>query len=353
MAKRNDIHKVLIIGSGPIIIGQACEFDYSGTQACKALRNLGYEIVLVNSNPATIMTDPEIADVTYIEPLNVDRIEQIIKKERPDALLPNLGGQSGLNLCSELAQAGVLEKYNVEVIGVQVDAIERGEDRIEFKHTMDQLGIEMARSEVAYSVDEALAIAEKLGYSYFYISHLFTNKTGRSLQEYYNEICGYLKELTVLYVNQNETYRLKSTARILELLACLVEHFSEPVSMVATQTRAGKMERLEQICMYVDHHYREEMTLQEAADELGLNREYFCRFFKQSTGSSFMRYVNQVRLNYIYQDLLHTDDPVQEIMERHGFFNQKLFYRMFKERYHCTPRQARRMAENNPYVEAK
>lgn len=164
MTKRNDIHKVLIIGSGPIIIGQACEFDYSGTQACKALRNLGYEIVLVNSNPATIMTDPEIADVTYIEPLNVDRIEQIIKKERPDALLPNLGGQSGLNLCSELSQAGILEKYNVEVIGVQVDAIERGEDRIEFKHTMDKLGIEMARSEVAYSVDEALAIAEKLGY---------------------------------------------------------------------------------------------------------------------------------------------------------------------------------------------
>lgn len=164
MAKRNDIHKVLIIGSGPIIIGQACEFDYSGTQACKALRNLGYEIVLVNSNPATIMTDPEIADVTYIEPLNVDRIEQIIKKERPDALLPNLGGQSGLNLCSELAKAGVLDKYNVQVIGVQVDAIERGEDRIEFKHTMDSLGIEMARSEVAYSVDEALAIADKLGY---------------------------------------------------------------------------------------------------------------------------------------------------------------------------------------------
>ena len=111
MTKRNDIKKVLIIGSGPIIIGQACEFDYSGTQACKALKNLGYEIVLVNSNPATIMTDPEIADVTYIEPLNVDRIEQIIAKERPDALLPNLGGQSGLNLCSELAQAGVLDKY--------------------------------------------------------------------------------------------------------------------------------------------------------------------------------------------------------------------------------------------------
>ena len=164
MPKRTDIHKVLIIGSGPIVIGQACEFDYSGTQACKALRNLGYEIVLVNSNPATIMTDPETADVTYIEPLNVDRLEQIIAKERPDALLPNLGGQSGLNLCSELHQAGILEKYNVEVIGVQVDAIERGEDRIEFKKTMNELGIEMARSEVAYTVDEALTIADQLGY---------------------------------------------------------------------------------------------------------------------------------------------------------------------------------------------
>lgn len=164
MAQRTDIHKVLIIGSGPIIIGQACEFDYSGTQACKALKSLGYEIVLVNSNPATIMTDPETADVTYIEPLNVDRLTQIIEKERPDALLPNLGGQSGLNLCAELYKAGVLDKYGVKVIGVQVDAIERGEDRVEFKKTMDSLGIEMARSEVAYSVDEALGIAEKLGY---------------------------------------------------------------------------------------------------------------------------------------------------------------------------------------------
>lgn len=162
--KRQDIHKVLIIGSGPIIIGQACEFDYSGTQACKALKKLGYEIVLVNSNPATIMTDPDTADITYIEPLNVERLEQIIEKERPDALLPNLGGQSGLNLCSELQAAGVLDKYNVKVIGVQVDAIERGEDRIEFKKTMNALGVEMARSDVAYSVDEALAIADKLGY---------------------------------------------------------------------------------------------------------------------------------------------------------------------------------------------
>ncbi len=164
MPKRTDIRKVLIIGSGPIIIGQACEFDYSGTQACKALRKLGYEIVLVNSNPATIMTDPETADVTYIEPLNVERLTQIIEKERPDALLPNLGGQSGLNLCAELNKAGVLDKYNVKIIGVQADAIERGEDRIEFKKTMNSLGIEMARSEVAYSVEEALAIAEKLGY---------------------------------------------------------------------------------------------------------------------------------------------------------------------------------------------
>ena len=164
MAKREDINKVLIIGSGPIIIGQACEFDYSGTQACKALRKLGYEIVLVNSNPATIMTDPEIADVTYIEPLNVRRLEQIIAKERPDALLPNLGGQSGLNLCAELAKEGILDKYHVQVIGVQVDAIERGEDRIEFKKSMDAIGIEMAKSEVSYSVEEALGIADRLGY---------------------------------------------------------------------------------------------------------------------------------------------------------------------------------------------
>lgn len=164
MKKREDINKVMIIGSGPIIIGQACEFDYSGTQACKALKKLGYEIVLVNSNPATIMTDPGIADVTYIEPLNVERLEKIIEKERPDGLLPNLGGQTGLNLCSELYKAGILDKYGVKVIGVQVDAIERGEDRIEFKKTMNSLGIEMARSEVAYSVDEALKIADELGY---------------------------------------------------------------------------------------------------------------------------------------------------------------------------------------------
>jgi carbamoyl-phosphate synthase large subunit len=164
MPKRNDIQKVMIIGSGPIIIGQACEFDYSGTQACKALRKLGYQIVLVNSNPATIMTDPGTADVTYIEPLNVKTMAEIIAKERPDALLPNLGGQSGLNLCSELAKAGILEQYGVKVIGVQVDAIERGEDRIAFKETMNRLGIDMPRSKPAYSVEEAEKIALELGY---------------------------------------------------------------------------------------------------------------------------------------------------------------------------------------------
>ena len=164
MPKRDDIKKVLIIGSGPIIIGQACEFDYSGTQACKALRKLGYEIVLVNSNPATIMTDPGTADTTYIEPLTVEAITEIIKEERPDALLPNLGGQNGLNLSSELHKKGILKKYGVKVIGVNVDAIERGEDRIEFKKTMDNLGIEMPKSTAVYSVEEAEKIAEDLGY---------------------------------------------------------------------------------------------------------------------------------------------------------------------------------------------
>ncbi|MFO8143499.1 MAG: carbamoyl-phosphate synthase large subunit [Dehalococcoidales bacterium] len=164
MAKRSDIKKVMIIGSGPIVIGQACEFDYSGTQACKALRELGYEIVLVNSNPATIMTDPEMADVTYIEPLNLETMAQIIEKERPDALLPNLGGQTGLNLSAGLAENGVLDKYGVKVIGVEIDAIRRGEDRTAFKETMNRLGIEMPHSEAVYSVKEAESVAALLGY---------------------------------------------------------------------------------------------------------------------------------------------------------------------------------------------
>lgn len=164
MPKREDIHKVLIIGSGPIVIGQAAEFDYSGTQACKALRQLGFEIVLVNSNPATIMTDPEMADTTYIEPLNIDILEKIIDKERPDALLPNLGGQKGLNLSTELYDKGILEKYGVEIIGVQIDAIKRGEDRTTFKETMDSVGVETARSETTFSVEGAERIAKDIGY---------------------------------------------------------------------------------------------------------------------------------------------------------------------------------------------
>ncbi len=164
MPKRTDINKVMIIGSGPIIIGQACEFDYSGTQACKALRGLGYKIVLVNSNPATIMTDPGMADITYIEPLNLDRMIQIVEKERPDALLPNLGGQSGLNLSSELYRSGTLDKYGVQIIGVEADAIERGEDRIAFKETMNRLGIEMPKSTAVYSVEDAEQVAAELGY---------------------------------------------------------------------------------------------------------------------------------------------------------------------------------------------
>ncbi len=164
MGKRKDIKKVLIIGSGPIVIGQACEFDYSGTQACKALRKLGYKIILVNSNPATIMTDPGMADVTYIEPLNVQALTEIIENEKPDAILPNLGGQTGLNLTSELHKKGILKKHNVQVIGVQVDAIERGEDRIAFKETMKKLGIDMPKSEPATSVEEAEKIAAELGY---------------------------------------------------------------------------------------------------------------------------------------------------------------------------------------------
>ena len=163
MPKIDSIDKVMIIGSGPIVIGQACEFDYSGTQACKALRALGYKIVLVNSNPATIMTDPGMADATYIEPLTVESMERIIAKERPEALLPNLGGQSGLNLSSELHKAGILDKYGVQVIGVKIDAIERGEDRTAFKNTMNSLGIEMPRSRAVNTLEDAEVVAAELG----------------------------------------------------------------------------------------------------------------------------------------------------------------------------------------------
>ena len=179
MPRRNDIKKIMIIGSGPIIIGQACEFDYSGTQACKALRSLGYKIVLVNSNPATIMTDPGMADITYIEPLNVETMTKIIEKERPDALLPNLGGQTGLEPEFRLAEQGILDKYKVRVIGVEPDAIKRGEDRLAFKQTMNELGIEVPRSEIAYNLEDAEEIAAGLGYPRDRSSCLYHGRHGR------------------------------------------------------------------------------------------------------------------------------------------------------------------------------
>ncbi|MEO7538812.1 MAG: carbamoyl-phosphate synthase large subunit, partial [Pyrinomonadaceae bacterium] len=164
MPRRDDIHKILIIGSGPIVIGQACEFDYSGTQACRALKQEGFEVVLVNSNPATIMTDPEIADRTYVEPLTLETVTAIIKKERPDALLPTVGGQTGLNLSVELHEQGVLDKYGVTLIGANINAIKVGEDRELFKAAMDEIGIESPKGGFAHNWDEAKQIVEEIGY---------------------------------------------------------------------------------------------------------------------------------------------------------------------------------------------
>ena len=164
MPRREDINKVLVIGSGPIVIGQACEFDYSGTQACRVLRREGYEVVLVNSNPATIMTDPETADRTYVEPITVDAVSKIIERERPDALLPNMGGQTALNCAVALGEAGVLDRFDVEVIGCDLDSIRIGEDRELFAAAMRDIGLEVAASGFAHTLDEALATAEELGY---------------------------------------------------------------------------------------------------------------------------------------------------------------------------------------------
>src|SRR5271167_2820729 len=164
MPRRNDIHRILIVGSGPIIIGQACEFDYSGTQAAKALRGDGYEVVLVNSNPATIMTDPDLADRTYIEPLTRPYVEEIIRKERPDALLSTVGGQTGLNLSMELAEAGVLEKYGVELIGAKIDAIKKAEDRLLFKDAMRKIGLATPTSQLVTDIESGLAFAARIGY---------------------------------------------------------------------------------------------------------------------------------------------------------------------------------------------
>ena len=164
MPRRNDLHRILIIGSGPIIIGQACEFDYSGTQAAKALRADGYEVILVNSNPATIMTDPDLADKTYVEPLTLPYLEEIIRRERPDALLSTVGGQTGLNLSVELAEAGVLEKYGVELIGAKIDAIKKAEDRLLFKDAMRKIGLETPQSQLVNSVTAGLEFADRIGY---------------------------------------------------------------------------------------------------------------------------------------------------------------------------------------------
>ena len=164
MPKRIDIKKILIIGSGPIIIGQACEFDYSGTQACKALREEGFKVVLVNSNPATIMTDPEVADRTYIEPITVEMLEKIIKKERPDALLPTLGGQTGLNISIKLAEAGILDKYKVQMIGADRKAIKKAEDRKLFKQAMQKIGLDLPKSGLAYTMQEARKVVKQIGF---------------------------------------------------------------------------------------------------------------------------------------------------------------------------------------------
>src|SRR6266436_8815581 len=164
MPRNDDLHKILLIGSGPIIIGQGCEFDYSGVQACKALREEGYEVVLVNSNPATIMTDPELAQRTYIEPLTKEFVESIIKRERPDALLPTVGGQTALNIAVELADSGVLDEYNVEMIGAKAKAVKMAEDRLLFKQAMAEIGLATPRSEVVTDIRDAQRVVQGLGF---------------------------------------------------------------------------------------------------------------------------------------------------------------------------------------------
>ncbi len=169
-------------------------------------------------------------------------------------------------------------------------------------------------------------------------------------QEAYMELCGYMKDLTILYMNQKQSYQLKCSAGVLNILAVLVDHFSSPASDSISVSGYNKLARMEQIYQYVEKHHSEGITLQDGAQELGLNREYFCRFFKENMGISFIAYVNQVRIDHIYQDLLHTEEGIQEILERHGFYNQKLFYQKFKERYDCTPGKLRQIAKNNPYM---
>ncbi|MCC7269812.1 MAG: carbamoyl-phosphate synthase large subunit, partial [Rhodocyclaceae bacterium] len=192
MPRRSDIHSILIVGAGPIIIGQACEFDYSGAQACKALREEGYKVILVNSNPATIMTDPGTADVTYIEPIHWTVIEKIIEKERPDALLPTMGGQTALNCALDLARHGVLEKYGVELIGASREAIDKAEDREKFKAAMTRIGLGSARSAIAHSMEEALQVQAAIGYPAIIRPSFTLGGTGGGIaynQEEFVEIC--------------------------------------------------------------------------------------------------------------------------------------------------------------------
>ena len=193
MPRREDIKKILILGSGPIVIGQACEFDYSGTQSCKALREEGYEVVLVNSNPATIMTDPETADRTYIEPITPDMVEKVIAKERPDALLPTMGGQTALNTAVSLAKSGVLEKYNVELIGAKLEAIEMAEDRNLFKEAMARIGVPVCPSGIVSTMEEGKIVAAQIGSYPLIIRPAFTmGGSGGGIaynQEEYEKIC--------------------------------------------------------------------------------------------------------------------------------------------------------------------
>ncbi|MFS8816051.1 ATP-grasp domain-containing protein, partial [Synechococcus sp. R60.4] len=192
MPRRTDIHKILLIGAGPIVIGQACEFDYSGTQACKALREEGYEVILVNSNPATIMTDPSMADRVYIEPVTADFVAQIIERERPDALLPTMGGQTALNVAVELARRGILDQYGVELIGAKREAIEKAEDRELFKQAMQRLGLAVPRSGLARSLAEAKQIAHEIGYPLIIRPAYTLGGTGGGVaynQEEFEEIC--------------------------------------------------------------------------------------------------------------------------------------------------------------------
>lgn len=225
---------------------------------------------------------------------------------------------------------------------------------------LDMIVIDSTRvHDVVYALPQTMGICIHISKNFMrrYISDIELTRFQCSVETllpeqkgFYNELCEYMKELTIQYVNQKQSYQLRSNALVLEILADLVEHFSSPASETLSVSAYNNLARMEQISQYVENHHQEQITLQDAADELGLNKAYFCRFFKENMGVSFVRYVNQVRIDHIYQDLIHTDDSIQEIMERHGFYNQKLFYQMFKEIYNCTPGKLRQAACNNPYL---